>query len=120
VPPTLTRPPLNATEPDSQLSWFAETLRKVDELRVELIVRLAEAALRTQQPAKALELARRVARHDPYDEVSCALAMRALAALNDRAGARREFAAYCERLERELGAKPSPTLAVLAAGVDAG
>jgi len=93
-----------------QWDWFADRLRALSELRVELAAQLAETALARGDAAEALELAREIEAHDPTDELGCALTIRALRLTGDEVGIERSYRRYCEALRRELDIEPSAAL----------
>lgn len=68
-------------------------------------------------PTQAPELCQALVDADPWDEEALAQHLRCLASLGRHAQARRMFERFKDRLLRELGAAPTPALAVVAASL---
>jgi DNA-binding SARP family transcriptional activator len=93
--------------------WFAPIERRIRELRCEVVLRLASHALERGRYAEVLALATEVTAYDPCDEAARELAIRALLAMGDRAGALRHYRQYREILLDELDCEPSPAIDAL-------
>ncbi len=100
----------------TEWEWFAPTARRIAELRLEVVERLATSAIENGDTDKALNLAREIAAHDPHDEIGCKIAMLARYARGDEIGAQREFKRYSAALAQELDTEPSSALRDLAHG----
>ncbi len=98
--------------------WFGETERRIEELRCDVVAKLADAALRRCDFPKALALARDILEHDPCDEPAREIAIRAYVASGDQAAAFREYRRYRNVLMEELGAAPALVLETLLLPLD--
>ena len=96
--------------------WFEATERHIDELRLEVAMRLATDALGRSGPQDALALAHEMIAYDPCDEPAREIAIRAYLQLGDRAAALRHFRQYRDTLQSELQCEPSSSLLELVGG----
>jgi len=86
---------------------------------IELLERVAAAAVDRGDRTAALEFTRRQVSHDPLDEEANRRLISRLDAAGDRAGAVRAYRALVERLRRELGVAVSPETRALGEGLRA-
>ncbi|WP_160006108.1 AfsR/SARP family transcriptional regulator [Nocardioides sp. AX2bis] len=95
----------------STLAPFAGPARAVlaEELAATGLV-VAEAALRLNRAATAVDLARRTEALTPWCEQTQQLLLRAMSLQGDRAGALTLFADFRDRLHRDLGVEPGAAL----------
>lgn len=99
-------------------SWLDSERAAVGERWRRACVVLVEAAHHRGDHADALRIADLVVRADPLDEAAVRLALRAAAALGDRAGVRRRFEALRTTLEREVGVAPEAATVAIAEGAE--
>jgi DNA-binding SARP family transcriptional activator len=92
---------------DAYEDWAQEHRRHLWRIHLEALEGAASAALATGDPAWALEWAQAACEQEPLREACALLAVRALAAEDDRGGALRRFDAFGRRLADELGVEPS-------------
>jgi SARP family transcriptional regulator, regulator of embCAB operon len=98
--------PLLASEPYA--AWAAQARRRHDGLVHAAAVRGATAALRLDEPARAVPLARRATRIEPMGELGQQLLIAALGRAGRRADAVQAFHAYRATLLGTLGVEPDP------------
>ena len=77
----------------------------------DLHERLLNCCQRAGQQGDALHHARQLLVLEPWDETALTRLLRLLVAQGDLGAAHAEYAAFCTRLQAELGSQPSPTLA---------
>ncbi|HTW86266.1 MAG TPA: BTAD domain-containing putative transcriptional regulator [Candidatus Sulfotelmatobacter sp.] len=94
--------------------WTAPFAPRVEEIARGVLLRLGHDALEHGRDAAARAYAERVLVHDQCDEPAWELLIRAILAGDGRAAAQRAYRKYRTLLASELGAEPSPELAVLA------
>lgn len=87
--------------------WAQVHRRHLWRVHLEVLEGAAGAALATGDPVAALEWAQQACDQEPLREVSVLLAVRALAAAGDRAGALGRFDAFGALLAEQLGVEPS-------------
>lgn len=92
---------------DAYEDWAQEHRRHLWRVHLEVLEGAAGAALETGDPVAALEWAQQACEQEPLREVTALLAVRALAAAGDRAGALGRFDAFGARLAEQLGVEPS-------------
>ncbi|AYG02685.1 AfsR/SARP family transcriptional regulator [Gryllotalpicola protaetiae] len=100
-------------EPGADLgdTELATRLRETaDGVRVRALEARVADALRAGSPADAVDAARALADATPYDERAQLMLMKSLAADGRRGEALRAFAEFKQRLDDELGARPSAEL----------
>ncbi|TAM92743.1 hypothetical protein EPN42_00290 [bacterium] len=90
--------------------WLSAAETRTSTVRSEIATVLHEDAMGGADYERAYGVGRMLLDHDACDELGCELAMRALLAAGDLAGARRELNAYAEALRMELGAPPAERL----------
>jgi DNA-binding SARP family transcriptional activator len=90
--------------------WFVPYAREMTDAMRTLGEKLGKEALDRGDVHTALQVARRLAGVDPFDEASRELVLRAYARLGNRTAALREYEEFSEKLRRELGAAPSERL----------
>jgi DNA-binding SARP family transcriptional activator len=105
----------SARERPLEAECFAPTGRRLDELALEVTMRLADRMLREGDAAQALQLAHQMIAYDPCDEPAREIAIRAYLDLGDRAAALRQYRQYRQTLRAELQCEPSPALGALVA-----
>jgi DNA-binding SARP family transcriptional activator/tetratricopeptide (TPR) repeat protein len=93
---------------DTYAEWAQEDRRHLGLVQLEALEGAATAALLAGDPAEAVIWAERAMGREPLREASAMLAMRALAASGDRAGALAVFGSFRGRLASEGGLDPSP------------
>jgi DNA-binding SARP family transcriptional activator/tetratricopeptide (TPR) repeat protein len=93
---------------DSYADWAADDRRRLTRALMEALDGAAAAALACGDPAEAATWAERALASEPLREVSAMLAVRALAASGDQAGALAAFDSFRHQLARETGLDPSP------------
>jgi len=99
---------------DEFASWLASERSALAERWRHACLTLIDEAEQRGDHAAALELADRVLRADPLDELAVRRAITAATGLGDRLGARRRLDAFRTLLERELGVEPeAATVAML-------
>ncbi|HME82208.1 MAG TPA: BTAD domain-containing putative transcriptional regulator [Candidatus Eremiobacteraceae bacterium] len=89
---------------------FEKAERRIREYRREIAERLGRDALARRAGREALAYAREMATYDRWDEAARELAIQALLAAGDKAGALKEFEEYRQVLKTELHAEPSGRL----------
>jgi ATP/maltotriose-dependent transcriptional regulator MalT/DNA-binding SARP family transcriptional activator len=106
---------LAAERPDRVRAWewFGQIERRILELRCEVMLRLASHALEQGRNDEVLALTADLSAYDPCDEPARELAIRALLANGDRAGALRQYRQYRDVLRAELECDPSPAIGAL-------
>src|SRR5947199_7304753 len=92
---------------EAQRSRLREAARR-------LVVARAEEQLAVNRYVEARALARRALALDPYSDAALSLAMRSAALDGDPARGVALYQEFAERLERDLGGRPSPQLDALA------
>jgi DNA-binding SARP family transcriptional activator len=98
----------------SEFDFFPALESRIEVLGTDLATVLARSAPAFEDE-RSLEVADDLLRTAPACEAAVELAMRAYLAAGDHDGARSRYRAYCELLERDLDALPSPRLRALAA-----
>ena len=93
---------------DTYAEWAQPDRRLLSREFLETLECAAVAALACGDPASALTWAGRATAREPLREASVMLAVRALAAGGDPAGALAAFDSFRDRLAREGGLEPSP------------
>jgi len=88
--------------------WALAARDRHRERVIELLEQLAQAAERRGELREAIDLTRRQADSDPFDEDAHRRLIARLDAAGDRATALRTYRGLSERLRRELGVAPSP------------
>lgn len=92
---------------DAYEDWAQEHRRHLWRVHLDVLEGAALAALQSADPVAALEWAQAACDQEPLRETSALLAVRALTAAGDRAGALSRFDAFGKRLVGELGVEPS-------------
>lgn len=93
---------------DMYVEWAQENRRHLALALLEALEGAATVALATGDPAEAVLWAERALAREPLREASAMLAVQALAASGDQAGALAAFDSFRRRLAREAGLDPSP------------
>jgi DNA-binding SARP family transcriptional activator/tetratricopeptide (TPR) repeat protein len=93
---------------DTYTEWAQEDRRHLALALLEVLEGAATAVLACGDPAEAVTWAERALAREPLRETSAMLAVRALAAGGDQAGALAAFDSFRCRLAREAGLDPSP------------
>jgi LuxR family maltose regulon positive regulatory protein len=93
--------------PDMEGTWVWPERERLWQAHVEAVLRLAEIYLETGEHEAALEYCLRILAEDPSLETAHGLAMRAYAALGDRAAVARQFERCEQALLEEIGIPPS-------------
>ncbi len=93
---------------DTYAEWAQQDRRLLSLEFLETLESAAAAALACGDPASALTWAEQATAREPLRETPAMLAVRALAAGGDLAGALTAFGAFGDRLAREAGLGPSP------------
>jgi DNA-binding SARP family transcriptional activator/tetratricopeptide (TPR) repeat protein len=93
---------------DTYEDWAAADRRRLTLALLEALDGAAAAALACGYPGEALTWAERALASEPLREASAMLAVRALTASGDQAGALTAFDLFRRRLARETGLDPSP------------
>jgi DNA-binding SARP family transcriptional activator/predicted ATPase len=104
---------------DEFASWLASERSALAERWRHACLTLIDEAEQRGDHVGALELADRVLRADPLDELVLRRAIAAASGLGDRSGARRRFDAFRTLLEREVGVAPEPATLALVGLADA-
>jgi SARP family transcriptional regulator, regulator of embCAB operon len=94
--------------PGAEGPWVTRTRRELEATYLRALDHLSAAWLDVGAADQAARDALRAVSIDPLREPSLRLAMRALAARGDRAGALREFERFRRLMRESLGADPSP------------
>ena len=92
---------------DTYVEWAQEDRRYLARALLEALEGAAAAAL-AGDPAEAITWAERALAREPLREASAMLAVQALAASGDQAGALAAYDSFRRRLAREAGIDPSP------------
>jgi DNA-binding SARP family transcriptional activator len=100
--------------------WVSAERGRIRDAATELLVARASDQLAVNRHVEARALARRALTLNPYSEPAVSLAMRSAALESDAAGALAIHHEFAERLERDLGERPSRALGALADRVRAG
>ena len=95
-------------------AWMEAERSRLREAARRLVVARAEEQLAVNRYVEARALARRALALDPYSDVALSLAMRSAALEGDPTSGVALYQEFAERLERDLGAHPSPQLSALA------
>jgi DNA-binding SARP family transcriptional activator len=95
-------------------AWMETERSRLREAARRLVVARAEEQLAVNRYVEARALARRALALDPYSDVALSLAMRSAALEGDPASGVALYQEFAERLERDLGGRPSPQLTALA------
>lgn len=93
--------------PDMEGTWVWPERERLWQAYVEAVLRLAEIYLETGEHEAALEYCLRILAEDPSLEAAHGLAMRAYAAMGDRAAVARQFERCEQVLLEEIGIPPS-------------
>jgi DNA-binding SARP family transcriptional activator len=93
-----------------QWEWFEPTERRISELRLEVVQRLANDALSQGNSRRALELAGEMIGYDPCDEAARQIAITAHLAAGDRSAAMRQYRQFRDTLLAELQCEPSDSI----------
>ncbi len=101
-------------------AWMETQRTRIREAATQLLLARAEEQLAVNRYVEARALARRALTLSPYSEPAVSLGMRSAALDGDAAGALVTFHDFAERLERELGERPSVALSGLAERIRAG
>jgi LuxR family maltose regulon positive regulatory protein len=94
--------------PDMDGTWVWPERERLWQAYVEAILKLAEINLETGEYETTLEYCLRILTEDPSLEAAHGLAMRAYAAMGDRAAVARQFERCEQVLLKEIGMPPSP------------
>jgi LuxR family maltose regulon positive regulatory protein len=94
--------------PEMEGAWVWPERERLWQAYVEAVLRLAEFHLETGEYELALEYCRRALVQDPSLEAAHCLAMRAHAAMGDRAAVARQFERCQQTLLAEINVPPSP------------
>jgi len=100
--------------------WIGTERARIRDAATGLLVARAADQLAVNRHVEARALARRALTLNPYSEPALSLAMRSAALESDAAGALATYHDFTERLERELGERPSQALGALADRIRAG
>ena len=92
---------------DTYVEWAQEDRRYLTLALLEALEGAAAAALASGDPAEAITWAERALAREPLREASAMLAVQALAASGDQAGALAAYDSFRRRLAREAGIDPS-------------
>ena len=95
-------------------AWMETERSRLRDAARRLIVARAEEQLAVNRYVEARALARRALSLDPYSDVALSLVMRSAALEGDAASGVALYREFAERLERDLGGRPSPQLTALA------
>jgi len=95
--------------------WLAAERSAWRRRGVEILVRCAELMLRRGHGPEAIRMARRAVALDPRSEPAARTLMRALALSGERTAALEWYEGLVGRLDQELGTRPEPDTAALAA-----
>jgi len=95
-------------------AWMEAERARLREAARHLVVARAEEQLAVNRYVEARALARRALSLDPYSDAALSLAMRSAALEGDPASGVALYEEFAERLERDLGGRPSPQLSALA------
>jgi DNA-binding SARP family transcriptional activator len=90
--------------------WFQPFASALQDAMRRLGEYLAEEELERGDPQIALQLARRLASVDPFDETARALVIRAYGKTGNWAAAIHEFREFSDAMKRDMGAEPSERL----------
>lgn len=93
---------------DTYAEWATDDRHRLTLALLEALDGAAAAALASGNPAEARTWAERALAREPLREASAMLAVRALAAGGNQAGALAAFDSFRQRLARETGLDPSP------------
>jgi DNA-binding winged helix-turn-helix (wHTH) protein len=96
--------------------WFEGTQARIDRLRNQVVILLAQDAFERKAYNGALSLARTQLIRDECDETACEIAIRAALALDDRLTARNILHAYECSVKREIGTTPPTYLRDIVSG----
>jgi DNA-binding SARP family transcriptional activator len=88
-------------------AWLAAERRRLHEIAVEVLHRMAREAAAAGNADRAVALARRLVRLEPAHEQGHMLLIRTLAALGERGAAMQQYRTLSEHLRREYDARPS-------------
>src|SRR4029077_10327780 len=98
-------------------AWMESERTRLRDLARQLVVARAEEQLAVNRYVEARALARRALALDPYSDVALSLAMRSAALEGDPASGVALYQEFAERLQRDLGGRPSPQLSALASRI---
>src|SRR5207249_4359937 len=98
-------------------AWMETERSRLREAARRLVVARAEEQLAVNRYVEARALARRALALDPYSDAALSLAMRSAALDGDPASGVALYQEFAERLDRDLGGRPSPQLTALAARI---
>lgn len=102
--------PLYAGEllPNFYEEWLEAPRRRLREVQLQNLLKLAEQYAARGEFPKTLEYARAALRIDPWREDAVRFALAARTHLGDRSGAMQEYAQFVTRLREEFDAEPLP------------
>jgi DNA-binding SARP family transcriptional activator len=103
--------------PDWDDPWVIAERRRLRQLSLHALERLAAFSLNVGATERALVFARAATDLDPVRESAQCMLMRALLARGDRLGAVAAYGRFCDVLAREWALDPSPRLSSLALGI---
>jgi DNA-binding SARP family transcriptional activator len=95
-------------------AWMEAERSRLRDAARRLVVARAEEQLAVNRYVEARALARRALALDPYSDAALSLAMRSAALEGDPASGVALYQEFAERLDRDLGGRPSPQLTALA------
>jgi two-component SAPR family response regulator len=99
--------------PDAEADWAWWERERLREAHLEAILKLAEFYLETKEYRVALDYCQRALSEDQCQEEAHRLAMRAHAAMGNRAAVVRQFDRCQQVLREEVNAPPSPQTVAL-------
>ena len=94
-------------------SWVDEQRTYYREQYLRILEALAKAAHELTEWPRALNLAKKIIREDPFREDIHCMVMQIQAALGNRAAVKEQFETLKKLLEEELGVEPEPTTQIL-------
>jgi DNA-binding SARP family transcriptional activator len=101
-------------------AWMDAERSRIRDAATQLLIAKGEEQLAVNRTIEARALARRALTSNPFSEPAVSLGMRGAALDGDASGALALFHDFSERLQREIGEKPSAVLQALAARLRAG
>ncbi|MDR7254293.1 DNA-binding SARP family transcriptional activator [Nocardioides sp. BE266] len=106
----------NDVLPSWEDDWVVFERERVRQLRIHAIEAMSVRLSRENRHAEAVEAGLAAVAADPLRESAQRVLIEAHLAEGNAADARRQFAAFCDLLSRDLGVRPSPVLSALVAG----
>ena len=94
--------------PNFYEEWLEAPRRRLRDLQLQNLLKLAERYADRDDFPKTLEFARAALRIDPWREDALRFALQARALLGDRSGAMQEYAQFVTRLREEFDTEPLP------------